>query len=229
MTMTRFFTNYVYTPITMRLARGASRRGSGTAARVVVVLCLPIVVTFLLVGLWHGAGWGFVVWGAIQGVALAVNLVWRELRVKLKLPAIPGPVGWLLMLLTFVMSLVYFRAPTVSVANHMLLAMVGAGPAGAPDVGTMFGTASLFGVTTYVPALFWIVLLLAVALLFPSNTQQVLERYEVALPTLPSAEQWTWLRLRWQPNLRWALAIGVLVGLALVYAGGPSPFLYYRF
>jgi D-alanyl-lipoteichoic acid acyltransferase DltB (MBOAT superfamily) len=229
MTMTRFFTNYIYTPFTMRLMRRAVRRSYAEPARIAVVLCLPIVVTFLLVGLWHGAGWGFVVWGAIQGVALAANLVWRELQVKLSLPKVPSPVGWALTMLTFVVSVVYFRAPTVGAGNHMLQTMLGAGPAGAPAMAKLFGTASLFGLTTYLPVLLWTTILVAVALLFPSNTQQLLDRYDVGLPTLPSPHQRTWARLRWQPSLQWAFAIALLAAVALTYAGGPSPFLYYKF
>jgi alginate O-acetyltransferase complex protein AlgI len=228
MTMTRFFTDYIYTPVTMQLMRRSVRRGAGEVTRIAVVLCLPIVATFLLVGLWHGAGWGFVVWGAIQGVALAVNLVWREVRAKRGWPGTPAPVGWILMMVTFVGSLVYFRAVDLAAANHLLAAMLGLGPAG-PDTALLYGTASLYGYVDYLPVLTWTALLLAVALLFPANTQQMLERYRVALPTLKSPEQRTWWHPRWQPSFGWAVFIALVAGAALTFAGGPSPFLYYRF
>jgi alginate O-acetyltransferase complex protein AlgI len=74
MTMTRWFTDFIYTPLAAAMMRRSLRGGYSTAARLLVVLCLPVIVTFLLVGLWHGAGWGFVIWGAIQGAAMTVNL-----------------------------------------------------------------------------------------------------------------------------------------------------------
>jgi alginate O-acetyltransferase complex protein AlgI len=232
-TMTRFFTNYIYTPITMRLMRRAVRTKSSEPVRVLTVLALPIVLTFLLVGLWHGAGWGFVVWGAIQGVALAVNLVWRELAAKHKLPAVPSVVGWALTMLTFVFSLLFFRATSVGTALDMAGIMLGNGAAGAPDTAQFFGTKAV-GAFTYTPAVTWLVLLLAIALFFPRNTQELLAEHRVALDVMPSQQLRPWLPLAsrplaWHPNLRWAVAMAFVIGLALVFAGGPSPFLYYQF
>lgn len=56
MTLTRFFTGYVYIPL------GGNRKG---AART----CLNVMIVFLLSGLWHGANWTFVLWGAMHGIA----------------------------------------------------------------------------------------------------------------------------------------------------------------
>ncbi len=224
MTMTRWFTDFVYTPLTANLMRRSMSKGYGTVVRVLLVLCLPVIVTFLLVGLWHGAGWGFVIWGAVQGVAMAVNLVWREAKLRM-----PGVLGWLLMMVTFVASLTYFRAPDLATANTILAAMFGFGPSGSP-VGQFFGTTNLFGALTVTPAVLWVPALLAIAVFFPRNTEQILGRYEVALPAIAQVpDKPSRIRLDWQLNLRWALLTAAAAGTALVFAGGPSPFLYYRF
>ncbi|MGW4210864.1 MBOAT family O-acyltransferase [Lentzea sp. NPDC004789] len=224
MTMTRWFTDFVYTPLTANLMRRSMTKGHSTAVRVLLVLCLPVIVTFLLVGLWHGAGWGFVVWGGIQGVAMAVNLVWREAKLRM-----PGVVGWLLMMITFVASLTYFRAPGLATANTVLAAMFGFGPSGAPT-GQFFGTTNLFGAITVTPVVLWVLALLAIAVFFPRNTQQILGRHEVGLPAIAQLpDKPSKIRLDWQLNLRWALLTGAAAATALVFAGGPSPFLYYRF
>jgi D-alanyl-lipoteichoic acid acyltransferase DltB (MBOAT superfamily) len=227
-TMTRFFTDYVYTPLATKLMRRSMSGGHSAALRVLLVLCLPVLVTFLLVGLWHGAGWGFVLWGAFQGVAMAINLIWRELATAYpRLPRIPGPVGWLLTMITFVTSLTFFQAPDLRTAWTILTAMYGFGPGGAP-VGDFYGRSTLFDVVTVIPALLWVVVPLAIALL-PRNSQQMLERYEVALPTAAEARKPSRFAFTWQPNLRWSVVIGLAAATALVFAGGPSPFLYYRF
>lgn len=100
-TLTRFFRTCVYIPL------GGNRKGLART-------CVNIMVIFLLSGLWHGAGWGFLLWGALHGGAMVME---RLLRGRVTLPR------WLGWLLTFVfvnVAWVYFRAPTVEVANALL-------------------------------------------------------------------------------------------------------------
>jgi alginate O-acetyltransferase complex protein AlgI len=229
MTMTRFFTDYLYTPLAMSMMRRAARRRYSEPVRVLAVLCLPIVVTFVMVGLWHGAGWGFIIWGVVQGVGLALNLAWREAQPKLGLPRIPSLVGWTATMVLLVVSLVFFRAGSVSDAWYVLRSMVGAGQGAAPGVAQFYGTATVFGALTVVPALIWVAILAGSALLFPSNTQQILGQQKVALPTMFSPESTPWTRLVWRPNLRWAAAMAAVGVFGLGFVGGPSPFLYYHF
>ncbi|HEY4240993.1 MAG TPA: MBOAT family O-acyltransferase [Kofleriaceae bacterium] len=93
------------------ISLGGNRRG---AARTYVNL----MITMLLGGLWHGANWTFVVWGALHGVGLAAHRLWSKL-----LPA-PGPIRRALGLpatLLFVMiGWVFFRAPTFAIAGTVL-------------------------------------------------------------------------------------------------------------
>ena len=60
MTMTRFFTGYLYLPL------GGSRRGT-------VCTCRNIMIVFLVSGLWHGANWTFVLWGGLHGCAMVLD------------------------------------------------------------------------------------------------------------------------------------------------------------
>jgi D-alanyl-lipoteichoic acid acyltransferase DltB (MBOAT superfamily) len=212
-TMTRWFTDYVYTPLAANLMRRSVRRSYSTAIRVLAVLCLPAIVTFLLVGLWHGSGWGFVIWGGIQGAAMAANLIWREAKLRM-----PGVLGWLLMMVTFVVSLTFFRAPKVDTALIVLRSMFGLGPAGSPP-SQFFGTAKLFGAVTITPSLWWVAGLLLIAVFF-RNTQQMLGNGFGGISESPAS---------WQPSLRWAVSTALVAATALVFAGGASPFLYYRF
>ena len=212
-TMTRWFTDYLYTPVAANLMRRSMRKSWNTALRVLAVLCLPAIVTFLLVGLWHGSGWGFVIWGGIQGAAMAVNLIWREMKLRM-----PGVLGWLLMMLVFVSSLTFFRAPNVDTALTVLRSMWFLGPAGAPP-NEFFGTAKIFDTITVVPALLWVTGLLVLAVFF-RNTQQMLGNGLGGITEKVAT---------WQPSMRWAVGTALVAATALVFAGGASPFLYYRF
>ena len=101
LTLSHFFRDYVYIPLGGN-RRGAARRG------------LNVMGTMLLCGLWHGAGWQFVIWGGLHGGLLVLEGLWRKVR-----PIwICKPV-WLCRLycLTLVMILwIPFRAPTVETA-----------------------------------------------------------------------------------------------------------------
>ena len=106
MTLARFLRDYVYTPLT-RMRIGGRRQ------RMMRVL-LAILVTMALCGLWHGAGWTFVLWGTLQGVAIVFALVWVRY-----LPPPPAVVGWAATVGFFVVTAVLFRAGSMTAAWHI--------------------------------------------------------------------------------------------------------------
>jgi len=132
-------------------------------------------------------------------------------------------------MLLLVVSLVFFRAATLPDAWYVLRAMVGLGPGVAPTAAQLYGSATVFGALTLVPAVLWVAILGGVALLFPANTQQIMGDYQVGLTTMFSPESKPWARLVWRPSARWAVAVAAVGTFALGFVGGPSPFLYYHF
>lgn len=89
-----------------------------------------LLVSMAVIGLWHGAGWTFVLWGVLHGVLLVVNHAWRRLGFSL-----PEPAGWCLTFLSVLCCWVFFRAADVGSALSVLAAMAGQAalvPAGAP-------------------------------------------------------------------------------------------------
>lgn len=93
---------------------GGSRKGLPKTIR-------NVFFTFLLGGIWHGAGWTFVIWGAIHGIMLSVNNLWRRLQTR-RLPAL---FGWALTALGVHIGWVFFRAPDAMSAFSMLQTMFG--------------------------------------------------------------------------------------------------------
>jgi len=212
-TMTRFFTNYLHAPIALPLMRRALARSYGRPARFLAASALPIVLTFVLAGLWHGAGWTFVVFGLIHGLALAVNHGWREAR----LHPLPPLAGWLLTMGVVIAGLVFFRAADVTTALALLSAMLGMTPAGAlAEPGLASGA-----------ALAWIALLGAIALGCP-NTQELMARHWFSSdppPAMAPARP----RLSWRPSAAWAVPGAILLAAALGSLSSDSSFLYYQF
>jgi alginate O-acetyltransferase complex protein AlgI len=78
---------------------------------------LHLVVTMTLAGIWHGAGWTFALWGAAQGVALAVHRGWVRHARGLTVPA---AMGWLLTMGFWTASMLLFRVPTLDTVAALL-------------------------------------------------------------------------------------------------------------
>lgn len=108
MTLSRFLRDYLYIPL------GGSRHG---LARQMAAL----MVTMLLGGLWHGAGWTFVAWGGLHGAALAANHLWTRMGGRM-----PWAAGWAMTMLFVFVVWVFFRAESFAAAAHILSAMSGA-------------------------------------------------------------------------------------------------------
>lgn len=111
MTLSAFLRDYVYFPL------GGSRvpRSRHLA---------NLLLTMLIGGVWHGAGWTFVLWGVWHGVALCINHVWRE---RQGAAAAGGAPAWAhgLTLLTVLLGWVLFRAPNLATARAFAESLFG--------------------------------------------------------------------------------------------------------
>ena len=107
MTLSSFLRDYLYIPF------GGSRHG-------LAQMSFAILATMLLGGLWHGAGWTFVIWGGLHGMALIANHAWNRWRLPM-----PHLAGWLLTMLFVFSAWVLFRAETFGAAIDIWTAMVG--------------------------------------------------------------------------------------------------------
>ena len=150
-TLTRFLTAYIYNPMALALTRArAARRLPMLRARdshplaFLHVLAFPTITTMVLSGIWHGAGYTFILWGLLHGVYLVVTHLWRQYGPR------PAPTdaagsrgrprrlaGFALTFLAVVAAMVLFRAPDLASAGNILGGMVGLHGIGLP--GARFG------------------------------------------------------------------------------------------
>ena len=108
MTLTRFFTTYLYIPL------GGNRKGKARTY-------LNVMIVFAVSGLWHGADWSFVLWGILHGAAQVVH---RMIQGKMKMPK------WVGFLLTFGfvnVTWVFFRADSIGQAVNLFGRMLRGG------------------------------------------------------------------------------------------------------
>ena len=117
-TLSRFLRDYLYIPL------GGNRLGEQRRY-------LNLLVTMLLGGLWHGAGWNFVIWGGLHGVYLCINHLWRgwrgEAAAAASAPHRSRRKGfrWAITFFAVVIAWVFFRAKTVAGAWQMLGSLFG--------------------------------------------------------------------------------------------------------
>jgi alginate O-acetyltransferase complex protein AlgI len=109
MTLSQFLRDYLYIPL------GGNRHGS--ALRYVNLL-----VTMLLGGLWHGAAWTFLVWGALHGIYLCINHAWSHFGPKAppRFERLADLAGLVLTFLAVVVGWVFFRAASMGAALSVL-------------------------------------------------------------------------------------------------------------
>lgn len=104
-TLSRFLRDYVYIPL------GGNRFGSFITYR-------NIIATFLIGGLWHGAGWTFIIWGALHAIAMVVHGVWVKTGLHIN-----RYISWFLTFNFINVTWVFFRAGDFVEAKNILLNM----------------------------------------------------------------------------------------------------------
>ncbi len=245
MTLTRFLTLYLFNPLALAVARHRMSRGlpidrnaQPQPAAFLTMVVFPLLVTMGFAGIWHGAGFKFVIFGLLHGIYLIVNHAWRILRPHAKVR--PGNLerlgNWMLMIAAISVALVFFRAPSMAVALTTLGAMVGthglgsiALPTGGAGMifaqhGAAISTAGLksfeAAMQTSQIALLWLIVLIM------PNSQQILHRFN---PVLGNVKPGSLLTLKWRPTTGWATATGVIGAFAVMAIAGTTDFVYFQF
>lgn len=106
-TLSRFLRDYIYIPL------GGNRKGNFRTYS-------NLMATFILGGLWHGAGWTFIFWGFLHGAALAVHRLWKNLGFKMN-----AVLAWFITFNFVNIAWVFFRAKEWDDAIKVLKAMFG--------------------------------------------------------------------------------------------------------
>jgi len=229
MTLSRFLRDYLY------ISLGGNRKGP--ARRYV-----NLMTTMLLGGLWHGAGWTFVIWGGLHGLALVVHQAWQGLRQRLghdltRSTATGRAASVALTFLVVVLGWVFFRATSFDAALALIKGMFGLNGVSLPDViGLRLGSLGTWlaaqgvamtpgGGRNFVMTFVWIGALLPLVFWAP-NTQQIMQCYQ---PALDQPDALAPGRITWQANPRWAMLMAVVLGCGLLSLTRPSEFLYFQF
>jgi D-alanyl-lipoteichoic acid acyltransferase DltB (MBOAT superfamily) len=207
MSLTRFLMTTVHAPLTLAVLRWRRSHGwpidarsQATPGGFLVMIGMPVVLTMVLVALWHGATLPFLLFGLLHAGFLLVNHAWRVNRG----PPLPIAASVALTYLCVLAASVLFRATTVAQAGSIWAGMAGLHGIGAfePDI---HGGADVL----------WLLALYAIVWLAPSTRQWM--------------QGQPGIRFRWRQSPRWAVVMGCGATLGLLAAGGTGEFLYFRF
>lgn len=194
-TLGRFLRDYLYIPL------GGNRNGWGRAM-------LAALVVMVLGGLWHGAGWTFVLWGLMHGVYLVIHRAWGFAGITL-----PRAVSVAITFLAVLFAWVMFRAASAGDALSIWQTMLGMkGIVLPPSYSAWF--AGMFEIqhSSFITGIeVW---LMAGLLIFVMTAQNVHQRGEAVTSA---------------PTKRSFAVIALLLISSILALGQPSTFLYYQF
>jgi D-alanyl-lipoteichoic acid acyltransferase DltB (MBOAT superfamily) len=228
-TLSRFLRDYLYIPL------GGSRHGK-------IRRYFNLMLTMLLGGLWHGAGWTFVIWGGLHGIYLVINHGWRGLKQRF---------GWqeggklsrfgagLLTFLAVVIGWVFFRADNFTVAIELLNGMFGINGCSfakhsdssafgqfVQSLGAQFnGTLTLIDLGSN-EIIKLLILGLFIVFKMP-NVQQIMANYSPALNVDSVINKPS--RLLWKPSLIDVVVVLLIGYFVLINLHKQSTFLYFQF
>jgi alginate O-acetyltransferase complex protein AlgI len=196
MTLSQFLRDYLYIPL------GGNRHGR-------VLRYVNLMVTMVLGGLWHGAAWTFVAWGALHGVYLCINHAWNRFGpvVAPRFARVAELTALILTFLSVVIAWVFFRADSMASALSVLSRM-------ADPAQIVFGRAEIAN------AMF--VIVYAAIAWFAPNTQEIMG-YDHASRTVGETLG-AWSK---RPSFLYASAAVLAFGVLGIQQH--SEFIYFRF
>jgi D-alanyl-lipoteichoic acid acyltransferase DltB (MBOAT superfamily) len=237
-TLTRFLRNYLYIPL------GGNRKGNSRRY-------LNMMITMLLGGLWHGAGWTFVVWGGLHGIYLTINHGWHNIRRALGHDLNQSSwwgrgLSYIITFLAVVVSWVFFRSESFVGAKSILWSMAGmngislpkslAGRIGVQETWLLDWGISFTGMFSNGIVLepnvgiYWLVFLFVVAIAAP-NTHQFMLHFKPAFEIYhdKGIQITRGVSLKYSISVFWAVVFSMLSMYSIVNISTASEFLYFNF
>lgn len=227
-TLSRLLRDYLYIPL------GGNRKGR-------VRRYANLMATMLIGGLWHGAGWTFVLWGGLHGLYLGVNHAALALRRSLGLSGTRGRVWqWTARLVTFlavVWAWVPFRAPDFAATLNVWKGLIGLNGLVLPQVQfdrfahllAPLHPVAGFTAEPWGPRQAAIILLLWLMVWMLPNSADVMNRARPVLETEGQLPQVLPAWMSWRPSLGWSLLLFVGTVITFVLMARPSQFVYFQF
>ena len=231
-----------------RMAKGLQGFGgrNTTAGAYFSLLLLPTLFTMCVSGLWHGAGYLFILWGALHGIYLSINHAWRLLARKLWPDKVKYArimtTGWARVDVRIrgrvhgVLSRIEYACRYGNPSRHVRAERhcCAQSPAARSRIaGSWLQHLGVAISSADFPFTFMVLWLLALGVIvfFCPNTQEIMARYEPALGVRAQDPSGASLlrRISWRPSIAWSLIVATMAVIGILQLAGPSEFLYWQF
>ncbi|MGL4999022.1 MAG: MBOAT family O-acyltransferase, partial [Cetobacterium sp.] len=199
MTLGRFLTNYLYIPL------GGNRKGELKTLR-------NLLIVFLMSGIWHGAGWNFIIWGALHGFSILIYKIWKNNGFKL-----PKIFAWIITFNLINLYWIFFRATNINIALNIIESMFNYKKLFLPSrlssikilekIGLPFGDFN-FSLIPFVQNNFVIIILLFILIYFKNSFEKL---------------------VIYKTNNQNLIYVAILLIFSLFSLNGNSEFLYFNF
>ena len=200
MTLSRFLRDYLYIPL------GGNKKGTLNRHK-------NLIITMLLGGLWHGAGWNFVIWGGLHGVYLVINHTFQRVKPKTKVipPLLARALSCTLTLFCVIIAWVFFRAESLSGATSILHSMF------------VFSDALITDQWINSSDRGWkLIIGASLMVIFAPNTSKLMNYYGEAKADTVSTPLW-------KPNIITGTIISILFVATAIRLSSLSELLYFQF
>lgn len=226
MTLSRFLRDYLYIPL------GGSRKGKTRRY-------INLMLTMVIGGLWHGAGWTFVIWGGLHGIYLIINHTWHSLRTRSRIFHNLNIPLWFGRILTFTVvtfAWVFFRAEDTETALKICHSMLGFDGVVLPEqwfdkLGFLGVTLSELGINfaymhKFNAGVMFILIPIMLYFLWKSpNTLELFSSHETAITDQDMLKS----RISWSPTRSWAVVIAIFGFIAMLNLTRVNEFIYFQF
>lgn len=200
-TLSRFLRDYIYIPLGGNKVSKGHNYGN-------------LFTVFLIGGLWHGASWMFVIWGALHGTAIIIHRIWKDLGLKMW-----GWLGWLITFNFVNIAWVFFRAKDFESTQKILGGMMGFGEIVLPAQ-----------LETYLPFLqkYRVKFAISIQSIDPAGIKLIFATF-FFITILLLLKNSTELSIKFKPTFFNQSLVTLMLYVSILFLGRYSEFLYFRF
>ena len=227
-TLSNLVRNYLYFPLSMYFSRLSGIKNFGFAKDFLLSLMIPTLISFALIGLWHGAGWNFILFGVINGFYIIIFNLWKNFKnnhLKEQKNNFKDFFAQLITFLSVVLALIVFRSNSIESSLEYFKAIFGFGKL---DLIDLFQV-GLFASQPY-HGIFWLIISFMIIFLFP-NTQEFLFKNiknEFNDENLLRKRK-SFINIKWKPNVLWSLFTVLILITSILFLNRESEFIYLQF
>lgn len=228
-TLSNLVRNYLYFPLSIYFTRKSVQENYNIYRNFLQSLIIPTIISFFLIGLWHGAGWNFVIFGIINGIYIIIYNLWVAFKKKYKIKDNTNLINNLMSqgftFISIVVALIFFRSTNLDNSYHYLKSIFGLGKFDLIDIFQV----GIFAAQPY-NGIFLLLISSFIVFLFPNTQESVFSQVksEVNKDNVIIKRK-SFISLKWKPNIAWGLIISSMFLTSVIFLNRKSEFIYFQF